>query len=151
MTASSLLADLDTQGIRLYPEGEQLRVDAPKGLLTPELRQALTKNKADLLKALQERQGQDWGGRSLEHVMVMSADAFREAGIAVTIQSFLLGETVVLASCEAMARQIRSESMAAYLPDEIPLLDGLDPDTIRRLHIAKKIMGGTILPKAARP
>ena len=52
MTARALLADLVTRDIRLSVAGDKLRVNAPKGRLTPELRLTLTHHKAELLPLL---------------------------------------------------------------------------------------------------
>jgi len=53
MTApTELLADLKRRGVILEAIGDRLRVDAPAGMLTPELRQALVVHKAELLELL---------------------------------------------------------------------------------------------------
>jgi hypothetical protein len=48
----ALLSELQRQGVTLQAEGDRLRVKAPKGTLTPEVRQALTAQKAELLRLL---------------------------------------------------------------------------------------------------
>jgi hypothetical protein len=52
MNAAALLADLHRRGIRLSVSGERLGVDAPKGIVTPNLRAALVEHKADLIRLL---------------------------------------------------------------------------------------------------
>ena len=52
MTAEGLLAELSTQGVQLVAQGSQLRIDAPKGVLTPELRQRLAERKDELLELI---------------------------------------------------------------------------------------------------
>src|SRR5256714_15478901 len=52
MTARELLTQLKTRGVEIKPNGDRLVMDAPKGTITPELRTALSKNKADLLTIL---------------------------------------------------------------------------------------------------
>lgn len=52
MNASALLMDLLHRGVRLWAAGEQLNIDAPKGVITPDLRAALIEHKADLLHLL---------------------------------------------------------------------------------------------------
>src|SRR2546427_2630896 len=52
MTATVLLDELRTKGVQLTIEGEHLAVDAPKGVLTDELRQAIRTQKAALLALL---------------------------------------------------------------------------------------------------
>ena len=44
-----LVAELSQQGVKLWVEGEQLRINAPKGVLTTETRDLLAKNKAELI------------------------------------------------------------------------------------------------------
>lgn len=50
--ASELLAELRHQGIILWAEGDRLRFDAPKGALTPAIRDELSTRKAELLAFL---------------------------------------------------------------------------------------------------
>ena len=50
------LQHLIQQGIELWVEGEQLRVRAPQGVLTPALRVALSARKAELVARLQSVQ-----------------------------------------------------------------------------------------------
>src|SRR3954452_14770165 len=54
MNASALLADLRRRGIQLSVAGERLSVDAPKGSVTPDLRNELTEHKSDLIRLLTE-------------------------------------------------------------------------------------------------
>ena len=53
MSAAALLADLRGRGVELAAAGETLRYRAPKGTMTPDLRQALADHKADLLAELE--------------------------------------------------------------------------------------------------
>ena len=50
--AEVLLQDLQALGVRLAAEGEVLQVDAPRGVLTAELRAALVAHKPDLLTCI---------------------------------------------------------------------------------------------------
>jgi hypothetical protein len=52
MTAMDVLAAVESAGIRLEVRGETLRVDAPAGRVTAELRAALAAHKATLLRIL---------------------------------------------------------------------------------------------------
>ena len=52
MTVIELLALLNQQGITLSVDGGDLRISAPKGSLTDQLRQLLVKNKAELILVL---------------------------------------------------------------------------------------------------
>jgi hypothetical protein len=55
MTPESLLADLQAKGVHFQVVGDTLRVDAPKGVLTPELRQALYQHKVEILVYLKAK------------------------------------------------------------------------------------------------
>lgn len=52
MNAETLLAEAHRLGITLFPAGDKLRVDAPKGALSPDLRQALADHKPEILALL---------------------------------------------------------------------------------------------------
>ena len=54
MTVSELIAYLHSLGIKLWYEGEQLRIKGPKDNLTPELRQEMLARKTEVLAFLQE-------------------------------------------------------------------------------------------------
>jgi len=51
---NQFVAKLTEQGVKLWAEGDQLRVRAPKGVLTPELRDLLALHKAELIKLLHQ-------------------------------------------------------------------------------------------------
>ncbi|QIR37149.1 amino acid adenylation domain-containing protein [Tolypothrix sp. PCC 7910] len=55
MNIEQLVADLNKQGVKLWVDGEQLRVNAPKGVLTAETRDFLAKNKAELISLLHQK------------------------------------------------------------------------------------------------
>src|SRR5215510_9733069 len=52
MTPRELLVQLREKGVELKSNGDRLIIDAPKGAITPDLRDALAANKAELLKIL---------------------------------------------------------------------------------------------------
>ena len=53
---SVIIAELDAAGIRLLAVGDKLRVDAPAGVLTPELTAMLRASKTKLLSLISARQ-----------------------------------------------------------------------------------------------
>ncbi|MFB8795998.1 MAG: condensation domain-containing protein [Microcoleus sp.] len=53
MKFNQFVDELSQRGVKLWAEGNQLRVRAPKGVLTPELRDLLTEYKAELLALVQ--------------------------------------------------------------------------------------------------
>ncbi len=54
MTVADLLADLASRDIRLRLDGDKLRINAPKGVLTRQLQAKLVKHKPEILTALGE-------------------------------------------------------------------------------------------------
>lgn len=52
MSVVALLAELRGRGIQVWPDGGQLRCNAPAGVLTPELRDTLRQSKSDILEFL---------------------------------------------------------------------------------------------------
>ncbi len=54
MSLEKLLEEAAARGVTLNAEGQRLKVDAPKGAVTPELRAALQAHKDDLLLLLAE-------------------------------------------------------------------------------------------------
>jgi hypothetical protein len=53
MTAPELIQSLAQQGAQLRAEGNQLKIDAPRGVVTPELKATLLELKPALLELLQ--------------------------------------------------------------------------------------------------
>ena len=54
-STSDFLLDLQKQDIKVWVEGDRLRCNAPKGMLTPELQAELTARKQDLIAYLQQQ------------------------------------------------------------------------------------------------
>jgi hypothetical protein len=52
MSAVELLDTLTASGVRVWAEGGKLKLDAPRGVVTPELKDRLTAHKPELLAAL---------------------------------------------------------------------------------------------------
>ena len=57
MTLDRILEKLDQQGVKLWVDGDRLRVRAPKGVLTPELQNLLRDRKAEFLAWLHQNNG----------------------------------------------------------------------------------------------
>src|SRR6476620_8636423 len=55
MNLNQFLAELAQRGVKLWAEDGQLRYRAPKGALTPELRDELVLHKVELVKLLQKK------------------------------------------------------------------------------------------------
>ncbi|TFI53300.1 amino acid adenylation domain-containing protein [Mastigocladus laminosus UU774] len=52
MNKNQLLTELEKRGIKLWLENDLLNIEAPKGVLTPELRHSLKKHKQEIIKLL---------------------------------------------------------------------------------------------------
>jgi len=68
MTTVEFLAHVRGQNIRLWAEGDTLRLRAPKGALTAELRDELTERKAEILAALRATETQKRAAVPLEPI-----------------------------------------------------------------------------------
>ncbi len=55
MKLTQVLSKISSQGIKLWAEGDELKIRAPKGSLTTEIRDLLSKNKLELLQLLQQK------------------------------------------------------------------------------------------------
>jgi len=52
VTLHAILTELRNRGVELIPEGKAIRYRAPRGVFTPELRQAVASKKTELLALL---------------------------------------------------------------------------------------------------
>ena len=55
MNIKQFIFELSQQGVKLRVEGEELRIKAPKGVLTAETRDLIAKNKAELISLLEQK------------------------------------------------------------------------------------------------
>jgi hypothetical protein len=60
MSALELLDTLSASGVRLWAEGGKLKLDAPRGAVTPELKERLAAHKPALLAALTAHTSEDF-------------------------------------------------------------------------------------------
>ena len=65
MNAAALITELRKVGVRLLREGTRLIVEAPPGVITPEIRTELMRSKPELLTALGEESRGGTGGDSI--------------------------------------------------------------------------------------
>ena len=54
MTALELLSNLSSKDIEIWADGDRLRYNAPKGALTPDLREKLADHKSEVLALLRQ-------------------------------------------------------------------------------------------------
>jgi hypothetical protein len=55
MNVSELLENLNQQGVQLWADNDKLKINSPKGLLTPEIRSELAECKTEILEFLQQK------------------------------------------------------------------------------------------------
>ncbi len=61
MTINELLNELSEDGVKLWVDGEQLRIRANKGIITPEKREMISEYKAEILERLRQNQNNNIG------------------------------------------------------------------------------------------
>ncbi|QBS37116.1 hypothetical protein E1B22_03775 [Thermaerobacter sp. FW80] len=60
MTAAALLTELRRRGVEVWADGDRLCYRAPRGALTPELREAVRAHKGELLAVLRSDRPRFW-------------------------------------------------------------------------------------------
>ncbi len=55
MTIAQLIHQLDSKGVRLWADRDKLRINAPKGSLSPQLKADIAENKAEILQLLTQK------------------------------------------------------------------------------------------------
>ena len=156
MIAEEVLAELRRRGVRVEARGEVLHVEAPRGMLSPELVQSLRQLKPELLRLLRlvavgaGTVGEALGGVSevqpslwVAEVCAMGLAEFARAGLVVEVWSRVLGEAVVFASDNA--RLDPGELRPVYQARELRVLLGLTAaGELRRIHEVKRLFRGTV-------
>lgn len=137
LTALDVLFHLDQLGFRVLLEGENIRVIPPEGVnLTDELRQAIRKNKKELVALLQ----------ILEWAQVKQV--LKEKGW-ITIYSEVLGEIVIWCKDEKVVIPTRWKAAVRYHLAELRELtkQPMTEEDLRLVHIAKKNFNGRFVSK----
>ena len=57
MNVSEMLENLTQQGVQLWDDNGKLKINSPKGIMTPELRMEIAQRKPDILAFLSEPNG----------------------------------------------------------------------------------------------
>lgn len=69
MNAAELLTNLTEQGVQLWADNDKLRINSPKGILTPQLQAEIAARKTQILTLLREHQDDDTAtGLSLQTI-----------------------------------------------------------------------------------
>lgn len=127
MNTQELLTQLEDQGVILVPKDGRLRIDAPSGVITDQLRQVLRESKPEILALLETRQGWPPGsGDARRH-----HDLLRPYIDKPVLTPFGRGRLILAAPERAAVLLDRAPSRATYfLPTEVR-----PPDTVPRGEI----------------
>ncbi|KJH71680.1 TubC N-terminal docking domain-related protein [Aliterella atlantica] len=69
MNAAELLTNLTEQGVKLWADNDKLRINSPKGILTPQLQADIAASKTEILTLLRDRSSDDTAtGLSLQTI-----------------------------------------------------------------------------------
>ena len=146
MNAQRLLVQLEHAGVILAPRGDRLHVDAPKGVITEEVRQQMVEHKPELMRLLRDAPEESEPRTESERVAGMKLDDFARAGLIVQVRSQILGADVLFVSDNVPEAKLRDRSEVVYRAHELKKLARVPPDPmgLRTVHMVKEIYGGTI-------
>jgi TubC N-terminal docking domain len=142
MTAIELLTEVRQRGIHMTAQGDPLRLDAPNGAVTPELREALIARKEELLSLLIQPPTAVARGSEPE-----SPANIPEAGepiVAVKVWSDILGEAVWVVTSDVPRTDWPTDA-PVYTHAEVKLLTLIGPDTVGWVHSAKELFGARVV------
>ncbi|MFY9139529.1 MAG: hypothetical protein WAO30_02030 [Thermacetogeniaceae bacterium] len=131
MTPGALLDKLEKLNVKFTINGDKLRLEAPKGVLTPEMKGAVRKQKRALITLLEAQEARE----------LLEKQGW------VAVDSKVLGETVLWLKDDNVVYPSRLHNLVKYTLHELKLLTSnpdLTPEGLRRLHKAKKIFQGKI-------
>ena len=145
MTAQEILDEIRILGGRLQARGSWLHIDAPKGVLKPEHREALATFKPELLALLKVRED-----RELEaSIRRLEAANIRIALFVTEIDAGLqVSDSQVRNDSEA--QQAMTEGGVIYTPMDMFAYIQLAPNERRILHDFKRRFRGTVEWKASQ-
>jgi len=149
VNTAEIMAHAAHNDIRLRAEGEQLLMDAPKGVLTSEFSTVLKAHKADLMATLSK--DVDWN----DHPDTPPSDPFTreaiqdiKAGKAVPVWSNVLEEWLWFVRDETAKGKLVAEGceVPIYTLGELAVVvdRNLGPDGLKDIHAIKKKIGGDI-------
>lgn len=151
MTAAKLLSDLEQRDVAVTVEGGQLRVDAPRGVLTEDLRRTLSEHKPEIVALIRDRTPAPGSGASEQpgedaRIAAMTLDDFAEAGLVVRIRSRILGALVLFVSDDVPDTALAALESPIYRVAELRKLAILrsGPRALRCIHDVKTIFDGVI-------
>lgn len=133
MTPEALLTELEQRGVKVSLTGDKIRFEAPVGVLTPELKETVRRQKPALIALLEARE----------------AKRLLEMQGWVVIHSKTLGEDILWCKDEKIIIPTRWRGAVKYTLRELQTLTSnpsLNAEGLKRIHKAKKEFDGKILP-----
>ena len=118
------VADLARRGIRVTIDGDRLAVDAPVGVLTPDLLQELRATKDDLMRVL-----------GLEDQLDMPLSKFTRSSRCLVVYSRVLDEMILIAADNA---ELPKAELVAYRASELASMVCQSPECLRAAHTVRK-------------
>ncbi len=158
MNASALISDARQRGIRLGVSGDRLRVEAPVGTLTPELRAALAQHKTQIIDALSATTHGDTGkfidwnqlpdpATATEALGQKDMDDIK-AGHAVPVWLGIVQEWAWWVRGEVERQKLLSEGckLPIYTLGELAVIVNMSDQAVKNMHALKRDMGAVIRP-----
>ncbi len=90
---NDLITSLSQKGITLWAEGAQLRIRAPKGVLTPDVRELITQHKAELLRMVERESAAETIDVSLPRIRPRPEDRHKPFPLNDIQQAYWVGRT----------------------------------------------------------
>jgi len=145
VTPTAILNELQTRRVVLFVEGGALRYRAPKGAITPELRQALIENKTDILTAITSGKGaniarQERGALdSLSSETAATADLTSGTIAAVKLVNTIIGDVWLVADDATLSEHpdIIRGGLPVIFFDEVEQLRGKTPAELKAIGMVK--------------
>lgn len=142
MTPKALLTELERLDIKMSLDGDKLRLEAPVGVLTEELKEQIRQQKP-ALTALLERQA--------ENEVKEAVRLLRERGW-VVIDSRVLGDRIVWYRNENVVIPTKWKDAVTYTLRELKELTKLhDGKGLKQVHEAKRVLKGRIVSVEGDP
>jgi len=133
MTPDALLDKLERLNVKVTINGDKLRLEAPAGVLTPEMKEAIRQYKPALIALLEAQE----------------AKRLLETQGWVVVYSKAIGEAVLWCRDEKVIIPTRWRGAVKYTLQELQTLTSnpdLTAEGLKRIHKAKKEFDGKILP-----
>lgn len=145
MNATALLSRLRSSGVTLTVRGDKIRWQAPRGVMTPELRREIVKHKPDIIEALRPA--------APGNVELTEIERHVEQDGYVLLWASELDDLVAFCRTEAERSRV-PPGFVVYSREELTTLFGdasIAPSLreLRLIHHAKKLGRGTVLGQDA--